>query len=185
MKKTILIITLLLVSVCFFGQNSRPFRSMIENRDVPNNVRREFSRKYPNSFVKMWYVTSIIYWYEDFGPAYYNSWYRRSRTVVVHDFSQPSHYEVEFFRNNENSRAIFNRHGAWFETRTKVDKLPQNIVEALGNSDFSDWRISDYKERIEMPGTENSVFRMHVSSGQFSRIIRINEKGKIVQIKME
>jgi len=185
MKKTTLIITLLLASLCFFGQNSRQFRTMVENRDVPNNVRREFIRKYPNSFVKMWYVTSITYWYEDYGPTYYNGWYRRTQTVVVYRFDQPSHYEVEFFRNNESSRAIFNRYGVWFETRTKVDKLPQVIADALENSDFSGWKLSDYKERIEAPGMINSVYRMHVSNGHLSRIIRINEKGNIVQIKME
>ena len=185
MKKLILIITLVFIAVSFFGQNSKTYRKVVEPKDVPNKVRGDFTRQYPNSFVKMWYATSITYWYEDYGPAYYNGWYRQSQTVVVYRFDQPSYYEVEFFRNNENSRAIFNRYGVWFETRTKVDKLPKVIADALENSEFSNWRLSDYKERIEAPGMVNSVYRMHVSNGHLSQIIRINEKGKIVQIKME
>ena len=184
MKKIILIITLFISAVSFFGQNSKTYRQMVEIRDVPKNVRADFNLRYPNAFVKMWYVTSITYWYEDYGPSYYNSWYR-PRTTVVYKFDQPSYYEVEFLRNDENSRAIFNRYGNWFETRTKVNKLPQEIVNALEDSDFSGWKISEYKERIEVPGIVNSVFRMHVSKEHLSQIIRINEKGKIVQIKME
>lgn len=157
---------------------------MVEINDLPKNVRSEFKIRYPNAFVKMWYATSITYWYEDYGPSYYNSWYQ-PRTVVVYKFNQPSYFEVEFMRDNENSRSIFNRYGAWFETRTQVNKLPDNIVEALQNSDFADWKISDYKERIESPGMINSVYRMNVSKDHLSQIIRISETGKIVQIKME
>ncbi len=184
MKKIILILTLFISAVSIFGQNSRTYRQMVEIRDVPKNVRGDFNLRYPNAFVKMWYVTSITYWYEDYGPSYYNSWYR-PRTMVVYKFDQPSYYEVEFMRNDENSRAIFNRYGNWFETRTKVNNLPQKIVDALEDSDFSGWKISEYKERIEAPGMVNSVFRMHVSKEHLSQIIRISEIGKIVQIKME
>ena len=62
---------------------------------------------------------------------------------------------------------------------------PDNIIEALQNSDFAGWKISDYRERIEAPGMVNSVYRMNVSSGHLSQIIRISQTGKIVQIKME
>jgi hypothetical protein len=157
---------------------------MVEIRDLPKNVRSEFNIRYPNAFVKMWYATNITYWYEDYGPSYYNGWYQ-PRTVVVYKFDQPSYYEVEFLNQDENSRAIFNRYGIWFETRTRVYQLPDNIIEAIQNSEFSDWKLSDYKERIEAPGMLNSVYRMQVSKNHLSQIVRINENGNIVQIKME
>lgn len=184
MKKTILLFLALTIGLSFYGQNAKAYRQMVEMNDVPKNVRSEFKLRYPTAFVKMWYVTSITYWYEDYGPSYYNSWYK-PRTVVVYKFDQPSYYEVEFLNQEDNSRAVFNRYGNWFETRTKIDKLPQNILEALENSDFSGWKISEYKERLEAPGMVNSVYRMNVSKQHQSQIIRISEMGKIVQIKME
>lgn len=184
MKKTLLIFIFLLAAFSFNGQNSKTYRRLVDINELPKSVRSEFKIRYPTAFVKMWYTTSITYWYEDYGPTYYNGWYQ-PRTVVVYKFDQPSYYEVEFFNQDENSRAIFNRYGNWFETRTHVNKLPDNIIEALQNSDFAGWKISDYKERIEAPGMVNSVYRMNVSKGHLSQIIRISENGKIIQIKME
>jgi len=184
MKKSILFLILVLFALSFQAQNQKTYRQMVEINNLPKNVRSEFKIRYPNAFVKMWYSTSITYWYEDYGPSYYNGWYQ-PRTVVIYKFDQPAYFEVEFMRDDENSRAIFNRYGTWFETRTKVNKLPDNIIEALNNSDFSGWKISDYKERIEAPGMVNSVYRMNVSKGHLSQIIRLSENGKIVQIKME
>jgi hypothetical protein len=132
----------------------------------------------------MWYITNITYWYEDYGPVYYNKWYK-PRTVVVYRFDQPSYYEVEFFNNDENSRAIFNRYGNWFETRTQINQLPENIVDALRKSEFVNWKWSEYKERIEAPGMKGSVYRMAVYNKNMSHIVRISETGEFIQIKTE
>jgi hypothetical protein len=184
MKKSILFIILVFFAFSFQGQNSRSYRQMVNLSEVPKNVRNNFNSRYPGTFVKMWYVTSIIYWYEDYGPTYYNGWYK-PRNVVVYKFDQPSYYEVEFMLQDLNSRAIFNRYGQWFETRTQITVLPENIQKALQKSEFATWKVSEYKERIEAPGMVNSVYRMHVSKDHLSQIIRISEEGKIVQIKME
>ena len=184
MKKIILSLVFLTSALYFTGQNAKTYRQLVENTSVPKNVKVEFKTRYPQAIVKMWYITSITYWYEDYGPTMYNSWYK-PRTVVVYKFDQPSYYEVEFLNRDENSRAIFNRYGNWFETRTKVNSLPENIVSALKDSEFGSWKWSDYKERIEAPGMLYSVYRMQVSKNHLSQIIRINEEGKIVQIKME
>lgn len=184
MKNIVFLLTLLISVLSFNGQNTKSYRQLVEINNVPKNVRIEFKNRYPQAFVKMWYVTSITYWYEDYGPSNYNGWYK-ARTVVVYRFDQPSYYEVEFLNQDENSRAIFNRYGNWFETRTHVYNLPENIVTALKDSEFASWKWSDYKERIEAPGMLSSVYRMHLSKGHLSQIIRISEEGKIVQIKME
>jgi len=184
MKKSILFVILVLFTFSFLGQNSKSYRQMVDLKDVPKEVRNNFNLRYPGTFVKMWYVTSIIYWYEDYGPSYYSGWYK-PRNVVVYKFDQPSYYEVEFMLQDLNSRAIFNRYGQWFETRTRVITLPENIEKALQKSEFATWKISEYKERIEAPGMVNSVYRMQVSKEHLSQIIRISEEGKIVQIKME
>lgn len=183
MKKLLTIVVILFFAMCLNAQNVKNYRTIVEINDVPKKLRSEFKLRYPNSYVKMWYVTNIAYWYNDYGQIY-NNWYRE-RTVVVYKFDQPSNYEVEFYNNDENSRAIYNRYGVWFETRTEVFQLPDNIKQSLQNSKYADWKISDYKERIEIPGLEGSVYRMSVSNKNNFIIIRINDDGKLIQIKTE
>ncbi len=184
MKNFFLTVVLVSLTFSFYGQGQKSYRQIIETNNVPKEVRKNFNLRYPQSFVKMWYITNIAYWYEDYGPSYYSGWYQ-PRTVVVYKFNEPSNYEVEFLNNNENSRAIFNRYGQWFETRTHIVNLPEEISSALKESSFGNWKISDYKERIEAPGMPGSVYRMQVSKNQMSHIIRIDDDGKIVQIKTE
>jgi len=184
MKKILTHVLLLSFTLCVWSQKTQSYRQVIETNYVPQKVRTEFKTRYPNAIVKMWYVSSISYWYQDYGPSYYSDWYR-PRTVVVYNFNEPANYEVEFLNDLDHSRAIFNRYGVWFETRTRVVALPEQIEKALSDSEFSNWRWSDYKERIEAPGMPGSVYRMQVSSKHLSQIIRINENGRIVQIKTE
>ncbi len=184
MKRTILFFLFTSIIICFYGQNNKSSRQVIETNNVPQKVRTEFKTRYPGAFVKMWYVTNITYWYQDYGPSHYKGWYQQ-RTVVVYNFNEPANYEVEFLNDYENSRAIFNRYGVWFETRTKVVVLPELVEKALENSEYGNWMWSDYKERIEAPGMPGSVYRMQVSDRHLSQIIRINDTGKIVQIKTE
>ena len=186
MKKYLLFLLIISLTVSFYGQGqgARKYRQVTETNNVPKEVRKDFNLRYPQSFVKMWYVTNIAYWYQDYSNTYYQGWYQ-PRTVVVYSFNEPSNYEVEFMRNDENSRAIFNRYGQWFETRTPLIKLPDEILSAIQESPFANWQISDYKERIEAPGMIGSVYRMQVSKDHLSHIIRINDDGRIVQIKTE
>ena len=184
MKKAFLIFLCIFVTASFYGQNTKNVRQVTETNNVPQKVRTEFKTRYPDAFVKMWYITSISYWYQDYGSANYNAWYQ-PRTVVVYNFNEPANYEVEFINGYENSRAIFNRYGAWFETRTKVIELPGKVLKALEDSEYSTWKWSDYKERLEAPGMPGSVYRLQVSEQQLSQIIRINDTGKIIQIKTE
>ena len=184
MIKTILLFLSLSFVVASYAQNERSSRQMVDAVDVPQKVRAEFKRRYPEAFVKMWYITNITYWYQDYGPSYYSNWYQK-RTVVVYKFNEAANYEVEFNHDYEDSRAIFNRYGVWFETRTKVYHLPDKVKKSLEATEYNTWRWSDYKERIEAPGMPGSVYRMHVSKNNFSEIIRISNDGKIVQIKSE
>lgn len=183
-KKFLLLSLFLSIALCFWGQNAKNYRQVIEDNNVPQKVRTEFKTRYPQAIVKMWYVTSITYWYQDYGPSYYSGWYQ-PRTVVVYNFNEPANYEVEFLNDLDHSRAIFNRYGVWFETRTKVVALPGQIETAINDSEYSNWRWSDYKERIEAPGMPGSVYRMQVSNKHLSEIIRINDNGRIIQIKSE
>ena len=184
MKKIFLLIAFIFICLSFFGQKTTSYRQIIENEYVPKKVITEFQSRYPKAYVKMWFVTSITYWYEDYGPTYYNGWYK-PRTVVVYSFDQAPNYEVEFMNNGEQSRAIFNRYGVWFETRTKVTALPDDVEDALLDSEYALWKWSDYKERIEAPGMPGSVYRLNVTQQHHSNILRLDEKGKIVQIKSE
>jgi hypothetical protein len=184
MTKTILLFLSLSFVAYSYSQNEKSYRQMVEAVDVPQKVRAEFKRRYPSSFVKMWYVTNITYWYQDYGPSYYSNWYKQ-RTVVVYKFNEAANYEVEFANDYEDSRAIFNRYGVWFETRTKVYHLPVEVKKSLEATEYAAWNWSDYKERIEAPGMPGSVYRLQVSKNQLSEIIRVSDDGKIVQVKSE
>ena len=133
----------------------------------------------------MWTTSHITYWYEDAAPGWYGGWYV-SRPVLVYKFEFPSYYEVDFYRNNESSRAIYNRYGTWFETRTKLIDLPDTIVDALEHAGYADWTWSQHKERIEAPGMIGCVYRLKVTRGRTdSQVIRLNQDGEIVQIKYD
>lgn len=175
---------MMFVAISTYGQQARKYRQVIESNFVPQKVRAEFHKKYPNAMVKMWYVTHISYWYQDYGPSYYDAWYQ-PRTVVIYDFSDPANYEVEFLNGTENSRAIYNRFGVWFETRTRVTNLPEGVKNAIATSEFGDWFPSEYMERIEAPGMNRSVYRMQMSNRLDSHIIRVNEEGEIIQVKTQ
>jgi len=175
---------LMITAICTNGQQTRKYRQVIEQNDVPQKVRAEFHKRYPTAIAKMWYVTHISYWYQDYGPSYYNAWYQ-PRTVVVYDFSDPANYEVEFLNGTENSRAIFSRFGVWFETRTRVNNLPEGVKKAIASSEFGDWSPSEYMERIEAPGMDRSVYRMQMTRKFDSHIIRVDEDGGIIQVKTQ
>jgi hypothetical protein len=55
----------------------------------------------------------------------------------------------------------------------------------LEGSEFGSWNWSEYKERIEAPGMPGSVYRMNVTQKHLSHIIRVNDDGKIIQVKTE
>lgn len=61
MKKIISMLLFLAFSLSFYGQNAKNYRQVIETNNVPQKVRTEFKTRYPGTFVKMWYITSITY----------------------------------------------------------------------------------------------------------------------------
>ena len=103
----------------------------------------------------------------------------------MHKFEKPSYYEVDFQQDNESSRAIFNRFGQWFETRTKIKSMPEEVTLGLKHSEFGDWIWSDHKERIEAIGQNGYIYRLQVSNGKNTYILRLDESGEIVQVKYE
>ena len=86
---------------------------------------------------------------------------------------------------NETSRAIFSRFGQWFETRTKISALPEEVSLGLKETEFGDWIWSDHKERIEALGIPGYIYRLQVSNRKFTYIIRLNEYGEVIQVKYE
>ncbi len=181
--KLILILSALL-SLSVNAQQSQTYRHPVEDNLVPKTVRANFKTQYPRSLINMWYTSHITYWYEDYATGWYGGWYA-SRPVVVYKFEFPSYYEVDFYRNNENCRAIYNRYGVWFETRTKLIALPDSIADALRSAGYGDWTWSQHIERIEAPGMPGYVYRLRVNTGRESQIIRLNEEGEIIQIRYD
>ncbi len=109
---------------------------------------------------------------------------RRAR-IVKHRFEKPSYYEVDFDLNGEPSRAIFSRYGQWFETRTKIKKLPDEVLSGLSETEYADWTRSDHKERIQIPGIKEPIYRLKISKNDSSYILRLSDTGEIVQVKYE
>lgn len=185
MQKYFLILLTAFLSIQLFSQNTMQYRQPANEKRIPKIVNTTFKVKYPDAIVFNWYVTHISYWYEDYNGSWYNGWYS-PRQVTVYTFAEPAYYEVEFsIESGEVSRAIFNRYGYWFETRTKLSGLPASIVQSLKDSKYNDWNWSKHKERIEAPGMPGSVYRMKVTKGVRSVIVRFDDLGQLIQAKEE
>lgn len=185
LNKKIIITAILFVSVWgLSAQQKATYRILLDDQQVPKVVRDSFNSRYPQTFMSLWYTSHITYWYEDYAQTWYSTWYP-TRQTIVHKFEKPAYYEVDFNRNGEKSRAIFNRYGQWFETRTKINSLPDNAASSLRESEFGDWIWSDHKERIEVIGAQEPFYRLQVSNRKVFYILRLNESGEIIQVKYE
>lgn len=171
-------------SVTLKAQAAKTYRVLVEDQFVPREVRVGFKAKYPNAFLVLWYTSHVTYWYEDYAPSWYGNWYPE-RQVIVHKLEKPAYYEADFQLTGNPSRALFNRFGQWFETRSRIKELPETVVQGLKNSEFGDWMWSEHKERVFIPGYEGEIYRLMVSNKRNSYIVRLNEKGEILQIKYE
>ena len=153
----------------------------IPEKNIPKEVIRSFRDLYPNITMRTWYTTHISYWYSDYRTDWYGNWYE-NRVVVESNFQQPNYYEVNFLEGpGEVSRAMFNKYGFWYETRTQLTMLPQNVQDALAKTQYADWKRSRHKEKIEAPGWPLPVYRFRVTKGIKSKIIRIDDRGNIIQ----
>lgn len=183
MKKKYIVAVILFTKVCILmAQQQLSYRVLLDDNQVPKVVRDNFRLQYPRAFMSLWYTSHITYWYEDYAPNWYGAWYP-GRQIIVHRFERPTHYEVQFHRNDETNRAIYSRHGQWFETRTKINNLPDTVASSLRKSEFGTWIWSDHQERIEAIGAPRIVYRLQVSNQRVSYILRINESGDIIQVK--
>ena len=184
-RKFILISSLLLIpAYSLLAQREMSYRIVLDDYQVPKEVRAGFKAMYPEIFMGIWYTSHITYWYEDYAQTWYGAWYP-VREIVVHKFEKPAYYEVDFQQNGESSRAIFNRFGQWFETRTKIKSLPEEVTQGLKNSEFGDWLWSDHKEKIESLGMPGFIFRLQVTNRKSTYIIRLDQSGEIIQVKYE
>lgn len=183
MKKVIVIMITVFISVTLCSQNTSLYRQPAAEKSIPKIVNATFKVAYPDALVFNWYITHISYWYEDYSGSWYNGWYS-PRQVIVYTYAEPAYYEVEFSsEHGETSRTIYNRYGYWFETRTKLAGLPKNIVDALKESKYAEWNWSAHKERIEAPGMPGSVYRLRITKGLRSVIVRFDDLGQLIQAK--
>ena len=182
-RRILFISTLLLISINgLLAQREVSYRIVLDDYQVPKEVRAGFNSKYPNTFFNIWYSSHITYWYVDYTQTWYGAWYP-TRQIVIHRFEKPAYYEVDFKLGNEPSRAIFNRYGQWFETRTKISSLPEEITLGLKKSEFGDWIWSEHKERVEVMGLPGYIYRLQVSNHKNAYIVRLDESGEIIQVK--
>lgn len=152
-------------------------------RTIPELVRELFYEKYPDVLIKSWYITHLVYWENDISSDWYNGWYHE-RSVIVYRYEKPNYFEVEFVdQPGEVSRAIYNKYGYWYETRTRIKGLTAEIYDALQDSKYRDWKISPMMERIESTAWPEIIYRFNVSKGMRSAIIRMDAEGNFIQIK--
>lgn len=182
MKKFFLLF-FLLISFNAFNQEVQAYRVLTVSKQVPTVVKTKFNEKYPNALLKNWYISHVTYWQNDVSAGWYTDWYG-NRTVVVMRFDKPNFYEVEFAEEpGELSRALFNKEGYWYETRTEVKGLPKNIIDSLQTSEFSNWKISKFIERTESAAWSKAIYRFKVSKGMKSRLLKVTEQGQIFQVR--
>jgi hypothetical protein len=181
MKKYILVILIALTSQQAFAQNSFAKRVPASKKAIPALVLDVFAEAYPDVLVKGWYVTHITYWYSDVSSGWYSDWYAKAPDVVF-VYEQPNFFEVEFIQDpGELSRAIYNKYGYWYETRTQIKGLPEKVVEALKNSQYGAWKRSALVEKIDSNEWPEAVYRFKVSKGMKAMILKMNANGDFVQ----
>ncbi|MFC2100931.1 hypothetical protein ACFLRZ_03780 [Bacteroidota bacterium] len=165
------------------AQSVQEQRVPASEKAIPVVVLKAFKLSYPDALIKGWYITHITYWYNDMSSGWYSDWYGQ-RTIIVYVYEKPNYFEVEFIdQPGELSRAIFNKYGYWYETRTRLKGLPQIILESLKQTKYADWKRSVLVEKIESAEWPETIYRFRVSKGMKSILIRMNIKGEIIQEK--
>ena len=184
MRSLLIYIILMVSTTSVYNQNPVALRQPASEKSIPKLVVETFKTQYPEIFsMKSWYVTHLTYWLNDYSSDWYFGWYNQ-RTVVIYTYEKPNYYEVEFSINpNEKSRAIYNRYGYWYETRTQIKGLPKGILDAIKATKYNGWKISSTMEILESPMWPDEIYRFHVSKGIKSRIIRMDAEGNPIQIK--
>ena len=183
MKKIHLLALLLVINHFVISQVVQEQRMPANSKVIPKIVLSTFNEQYPQVLVRGWYVTQISYWYNDISSGWYSDWYGQ-RTIVVYPVQQPNYFEVEFIgQPGELSRAIYNKFGHWYETRTQLKGLPIKVHESLKTSPYADWKRSSFVEKIELAEWPETIYRFQVRKGAKSRIIRMNPDGVIIQEK--
>lgn len=178
MKKIILA---LLITVSYTAAAQYTYQIKVPESTVPSVIVMTFKKQYSNPLVHSWNTTHISYWYNDYSDGWYNNWYG-TRTVAVHTYQQTNYFEVVFTQDpGEVSRAIYNRYGFWYETRTRISGLPAEVLEGLSKTKYADWKRSVNKERMEAAGWPDAIYRFKVSKGIQSHIIRLDSKGNLIQ----
>lgn len=187
MLRTIFLFTLVVFSSSLVNAQNAPDQKRVpaSEKAIPKIVLETFKEQYPQSMLRGWFVTHITYWQQDISSGWYTDWYGNvRRTTVVYTYEQPNHFEVEFIDSfGALSRAVYNRYGYWFETRSQLKGLPMACLNSLADSKYKDWKRSKLTERIESAEWPESVYRFAMSKGLRYHIIRMNEQGEIVQVK--
>lgn len=171
--------------MCSVAQVSTTAQRMpVPEKSIPNLLSVTFKSQYPDVLVHSWYATHITYWYSDISSNWYFGWYGE-RVIELYTYQENNFFEVEFTNTNgELSRAIYNRYGFWYETRSRLKGLPLAILEVLKTTKYAEWKRSPGTERIESHDRKGSVYRFHTYKGLRSRIVRIDENGEFVQEKL-
>jgi len=185
MKKSIFLLLIIFTfsTISASAQNAVSQRLPANEKAIPKVVLSTFKEQYRDVLLIGWYSTHLTYWQNDYSSDWYYGWYGQ-RTVVVYTYQKPTYYEVEFSKEpGQVSRAIYNLHGYWYETRTQFKVLPEDIDNTLKSSKYVDWKVSRLKEKIESQGWPGEIYRFQVSKGLKSRIIRMDASGNFIQIR--
>jgi hypothetical protein len=180
---SVLILFSLLAMKNTIAQNVVAQRQPASEKAIPKLVVETFKYQYPDIYLNGWYITHLTYWQNDYSSDWYYGWYSK-RTVVIHTYEKPNYFEVEFSANpGELSRAIYNKYGYWYETRTQIKGLTMAIHNALKASKYNGWKISTLMEKLESPDWPVEIYRFQVSKGLKSQILRMDAEGNIIQVK--
>ena len=181
MKYIFILSIVLSFSIDCISQNSFSQRVPASKKAIPALVLNVFNEAYPNVLVQGWYITHISYWYNDISSGWYSDWYP-SAPEIIFVYEVPNYFEVEFIdQPGEYSRAIYNRYGYWYQTRSKISGLPEKVIESLSKSEYATWKRSKLMEKIDSNEWPEPVYRFKISKGVKSIILKMNANGDFVQ----
>ncbi len=152
MKQTVLSIWLLSIFIAVLAV--LPNKNSSAQVNIPEEVKRSFSKQYPDSYVYEW------------------EWKKKVKL-----------YQAEFMLKGKKHKAMFSENGDWVRTRSEIKKkdIPAPVLKSITQSIYAEWEIDDAEEHItpahtllyeiEMERGKQEVYLYFLPDGQLMETI--------------
>ncbi|MDH3710450.1 MAG: PepSY-like domain-containing protein [Cyclobacteriaceae bacterium] len=163
--------------------NSTFQAGMVDKDQVPKVVYKSFGTKYPFADKVEWYLPDC-----DCYDDWKNEWESAMIEPTGKKIEDPDNFYVRFQYKDKTQRSVFYRNGEWMETEIILNTkdLPDLILDAVKNSEYSDWKMADQVVLMERPladGSVEAIYTVTVKGGLKKRNLKVFADGTLVPKK--